>query len=694
MMPTRVKMLAQIRETREFDVLIVGGGATGVGAALDGAARGLKVLCVEREDFSSGTSSRSTKLIWGGSRYLVQCLVSLFSLDMRLLFSPIKTIRKFMEDFKMVLNCHRERRFLLQTQPHLTNWLPIAVPLTKWILNPPPFGYPPAALGPLGLFPLFFKFYDSLAGFTSPPSHIMTPSRATRKFPQLRNADIKYCSIFYEGQHDDARTNLAIAQTAALNGAVVLNYCDLTTLASSSPEKSKRIDLAVIKDTLTGESFEVRAKSILLCGGPFTDGLLKIEGDASTAAKGKVVNGASGVHVVLPSYYAPSGIGLVDMSTSDGRFLFFLPWANHVLVGTTDRKEEPSMRPEPDEAEIRWILAEASKYLDPELRVRREDVLSAWSGIRPLAMDPHASASGTASASRDHIISTNPTTGVIFVAGGKWTTYREMAEDAIDKVVETIQANSSKSKSQAGQITSKPCSTLSLGLVGLAGYTDNLHIRLIQEFGIPSSVAERLSKAYGGRAYDVLNIASDNNLFERLANGYPYLEAEVVFAARHEWAYHPQDVLARRTRLLFLNKEKALAAIPRVVQLMGNELGWDEEKRKAETLLCIEYMAHFGGKIPLQKATGPRIDTLADITSAFTRIAHGNTTVDALGVQLVANILGRPLSKEEIDSCMGEAKAKEGITLAEFASWYNSDLSNALFVDMKKKVELSDSLLR
>jgi glycerol-3-phosphate dehydrogenase len=183
-----------------LDVLVVGGGATGCGAALDAALRGLKVACVEREDLSSGTSSRSTKLIWGGSRYLGQALVSLFNMDLRLFKKPIETIERFREEIRMVLNCHRERRFLLETQPHLTHWMPIAVPLTKWIVWPPPFNYPPLALGPLGLLPIFFKLYDALSGFTCPPSHLMFPQRARRKFPQLANNEIKYCSVFYEGK--------------------------------------------------------------------------------------------------------------------------------------------------------------------------------------------------------------------------------------------------------------------------------------------------------------------------------------------------------------------------------------------------------------------------------------------------------------------------------------------------------------
>jgi glycerol-3-phosphate dehydrogenase len=354
--PRRPQMLAAARNVQDFDLIIIGGGATGSGAALDAAKRGMRVLCVEREDFASATSSRSTKLLWGGSRYLVQALVSLFNFDLRLLRSPVQTVRKFMEEFKMVLNCHRERTFMMLKQPHLTHWLPIAVPLDRWFIWPPPFAYPPAALGPLGLFPLFFKFYDALSGFNCPPSHVMNRQRALRKFPQLANNLIKYCSVFYEGMHDDARTNLAVAQTAAKEGAIILNYAVVTRFLRASDGNNKsstgqgdadgeRVLGVCVRDAISGEEFQAYGKSILFCAGPFTDDLRRLEDPQCKPA----VTGAAGIHIVLPSYFAPQGIGLVDMSTSDGRFLFFLPWLDHVLVGTTDHKVQPSMRPVPEE---------------------------------------------------------------------------------------------------------------------------------------------------------------------------------------------------------------------------------------------------------------------------------------------------------------------------------------------------------
>ena len=590
--PSREECLKSLKKGEEFDILIIGGGATGAGAALDGAARGLKVACIEREDFSSGTSSRSTKLIWAGSRYLVNAVINLLNPDLRLLTSPIETLQKFRSEIRMVMNCHRERKFLLETQPHLTNWVPIAVPISKWILWPPPFNFYPAALGPVGLFPLFFKMYDAMGGWCSPPSHIMWPSRAYRKYPMLADS-IKYCSVFYEGQHDDARTNLAIALTAAQYGAAISNYCTAVEFLFESKE-SKKVIGVVARDELTGEKFNIMAKNVAICGGPFTDAIREMESkDCKTA-----VTGASGIHIVLPQYYAPDGMGLVDMSTSDGRFLFLLPWQGHVLVGTTDTKtNDMTMRPLPAEEEIKWLLKECSKYLHPELKVRREDVLSAWSGIRPLAIDPYAKS--TAAVSRDHVISHNPESGVTFISGGKWTTYREMAEDLIDKVLsvgkfdEDIKSNLKK------------CNTLDIGLNGKDGFSNNLTLRLCQEFGISRSVGKHLASSFGGHAMEVCRIVEaeksgkGRNLGAKIIEGQPYIRAEVVYSVRYEYARKAEDILARRMRLAFLNKNDAINAIPVIVELMGDELKWSSSQKKQEVAHCNKFLEHFGGPEPL-----------------------------------------------------------------------------------------------
>ena len=267
-----------------------------------------------------------------------------------------------------MLGAHRERRFLLEKQPHLTNWVPIAVPVRSWIQWPPPFGHPIFAIAPLVL-PFIFKFYDSLSGFTCPPSHVMSKARATRKFPQL-GTDVKYVQVFYEGQHNDARTNVAIALTAAEQGACVANHVEATGLifdgdgaagdgaagdsaagdGAAGASRGRATGVRCV-DKTTGRALDVRAKAIVFAGGPFTDALRKFEDPKCAPA----VKGAAGTHLVLPSYYLPPDIGMLDINTSDGRFLFFIPWQGSTLVGTTDRKGDVVSTPRAPEDEVAWI---------------------------------------------------------------------------------------------------------------------------------------------------------------------------------------------------------------------------------------------------------------------------------------------------------------------------------------------------
>ena len=243
-------------------MLVVGGGATGCGAALDAQMRGLSTALIERKDFAAETSSRSTKLIWAGVRYIATAASQL--LRFKNLSDPGQALRDFCCEFKMVLGAHRERRFLMETQSHLTYWCPIAVRVSSWISSPAPFGHPLFALAPL-LLPGVFKFYDSLSGFTCPPSHIMSKRRARRKFPQL-DTDTKYTQIFYEGMHNDARTCTAIALSAAEEGAAVANHVEMTGVLLDGPEGARATGVRC-RDRLTGENFEIRAKAIIFAGG-------------------------------------------------------------------------------------------------------------------------------------------------------------------------------------------------------------------------------------------------------------------------------------------------------------------------------------------------------------------------------------------------------------------------------------------
>lgn len=677
-----------MKSGEEFDLLIIGAGATGAGAALDAASRGLKVACVEREDFASGTSSRSTKLIWAGSRYLVQAFVNLLS-PSRLLKNPIKTVKSFYGEFKMVLNCHRERTFLMEKQPHLTNWVPIAVPLQNWLLFPPPYGFWPAVFGPFGVFQLFFKFYDSMARFRVPPSHKMNKNRSRRVFSQLDPNKIKYCQVFYEGQHNDARTNLSLALTASQKGAHIANYCEVVDLLKNSSGHVTGARVLDVEDLKRGNNnavFEIKAKATLFCGGPFTDSIRRME--SKNGQFKKAVDGAAGIHVVLPAYYCSERMGMVDMTTSDNRFLFFLPWLGHTIVGTTDTSMKPTMRPCPTEDEIQWVINEASKYLKDDLRVRRQDVLSAWSGIRPLASDPNAK--NDDQESRDHVISVDPKTKTVFITGGKWTTYREMAEEAVDEVIKVKKLTPKW----------KECNTLNIELLGRNGYSTNLPAKLVQKYQCTQEVADHLARTYGGRAKDVLDLAKPTGkrwpkIGRPLVETFPYIEAEVVYGVR-EFARTAEDILARRTRLAFLNLEAAIECLDRVIEIMAKELQWDSERKAEEKKQTIAFLSTFGGPEPNKSDATLREATIADIYAVFKEVdTHKSGYLDKDSIERVIKRLGFSLSSDELTRIFAAMDTNDNgkIELSEFVKWWNSKKNNEFRAKLHKEFSVTSKKL-
>jgi len=648
-----------------YDVLVIGGGATGAGIAFDavtrtnslGEANVLKVACIERGDFASETSSRSTKLIWAGIKYLASAAASLISWN--LFTSPIKTSGDFYGEFKMVFNCHQERKYMLEKQRHLTWWMPIVCPFTEWHIWPPPFGHWLFSFFPV-LAPAVFKFYDGLSQFTCPPSFIMGPKETAAKFPQLNEKEIKYCAVFYEGQHNDARTNLAIAMSAADKGAHIANYVEMTE--GIFDKKGKVIGVKTL-DRITGEKFEIYSKHVIFAGGPFTDALRQKESGTAEPVK-KAVQGASGSHIVLPGYFAPKDMGLLDYNTSDGRFLFFLPWQGSVIVGTTDKKCSAETLPYPPEDEIQWMLKECEKYLSGDLKVRRSDVLSAWRGWRPLASDPHAPPG--AQVSRDHVISNNPKTGVTFIAGGKWTTWREMAEDVLDKVL--------------GDGHPK-CNTLEIGLHGSEGYSESMSIQLIQKYGLMDDVAAHLVRTYGGRAWDVAaKCKSTGKQWPRagipLVTNYPYIEAEVRFACQ-EYACTVEDILSRRTRLAFLNSEAAMEALPRVADIMAEELGWSKKVKTAQVERAKAYLENYGGRIPVeQDLMHIRLPTLEEIMEVFREVDTDKSgELNVQQIKQMSTKLGQKLTDNAIASIFAKMdKNNDGkIDAKEFITWFNAE---------------------
>jgi glycerol-3-phosphate dehydrogenase len=412
----------------------------------------------------------------------------------------------------------------------------------------------------------------------------------------LKQTDLVGALVYYDGAHNDSRMNVSIATTAALYGATVVNHMEVTKLLK---DESGRLTGAMVRDLIgreekgkgkEQEDIEVRAKVIVNCTGPFTDGIRKLDDPDCK----EIVAPASGVHVILPGYYSPGKMGLIDPSTSDGRVIFFLPWQGNTIAGTTDEPSPVQQDPLPDEKSIQWILDEIRRYLSPDINVRRGDVLAAWSGLRPLVKDPKAK--NTESLVRNHLVDISES-GLLTCAGGKWTTYRQMAEECVDAAIRHFGL-------QTRPVTNAPrvsgteavddgahldgsCQTHKVRLVGAHGFSRTLFIHLIQHFGIETEVAKHLTESYGDRAWTVAALCRPTEQRfpargERISQLYPFVDGEVRYAVRHEYAQTAADVLARRTRLAFLNAQASLEALPKVIDLMTQELGWDRKRQDLE----------------------------------------------------------------------------------------------------------------
>ncbi|KAJ1917666.1 mitochondrial glycerol-3-phosphate dehydrogenase [Mycoemilia scoparia] len=536
-----------------FDLLIIGAGATGAGCALDAASRGLKVALVERDDFASGTSSKSTKLIHGGVRYLQKAIMGLDY-----------------DQYKMVCEALHERKTFLHIAPYLSNELPILLPVYKWWQLP--------------YFWFGCKMYDMLAGSERiTPSYMLGRKRTLESFPMLKSENLVGAVVYYDGQHNDSRMNVTLAVTAAAHGAVVANHTEVLSLIKEmNPESGQDVVKgAVVRDNETGETWEVKAKGVINATGPFSDAILKMD----TPKMQDIVAPSAGVHLVLPSYFSPKNMGMLDPATSDGRVVFFLPWEGGVVAGTTDTLCDVTPNPIPSEKEIEWILNEIRRFLSPDVKVRRGDVLAAWSGIRPLVRDPKAK--NTKDLVRNHMIHISESK-LITIAGGKWTTYREMAKETIDEAIKTFVLSPVYG-----------CRTESTRLIGSHTWSETMFIKLAQNFGLDADVAKALSHNYGDRAWAVCAMAERTGRHfpvfgTRLHPSYPFIESEVKYAVECEYARTVVDVIARRMRLAFLDAHAAFEVVPKVIELMANELKWSPERQQKEYTDTLAYLQTMG----------------------------------------------------------------------------------------------------
>jgi glycerol-3-phosphate dehydrogenase len=492
---------------KAWDMIVVGGGATGVGVAIDAAARGYDVLLLEQSDFGKGTSSRSTKLAHGGVRYLEQGNIGL------------------------VMEALKERGLLLQNAPHIVHDLAFVVPNYDW-WEAPFYG--------LGL-----KLYQLLAGkYGFGTSRILTREETLAHLPTLKTEGLRGGAVYYDGQFDDARLLIHMVATAFEQGATLLNYVKVSGLTKDSQGFVNGVNA---RDVETGNEFRAAAKVVINATGAFSD-LLRLKAEPSATP---MIVPSQGIHLVFDSSFLQGESAVMVPHTSDGRVLFAIPWHGHTLVGTTDTPIATAMlEPVAMEQEIDFILATAGEYLAKA--PTRDDVLSVFAGIRPLVRATGVAT--TAALSRDHLINIDRS-GLVTVCGGKWTTYRHMAEDCVDQAA------------TLAQLPDKACVTHHLPIHGFQAAAKEL-----------GSLA-----VYGSDAYEIRKlIESDASLGAQMQQSLPYMKAEVVWAARHEMARTVEDVLARRTRALFLNARAAIAMAPAVAGLMALELGWDDFTRRKQ----------------------------------------------------------------------------------------------------------------
>ena len=531
----RAALLQALQTGDCFDLLVIGGGATGCGVALDAASRGLKVALAEKGDFGSGTSGRSTKLVHGGVRYLEAAVLGLDRVQ-----------------FNLVRDGLHERGILLRIAPHLCHRIPLVTPLYRGLEVPYVW---------TGL-----KLYDLLAGRLGlGSSRFLGPREVLRRFPMIRGEGLKGGVLYYDGQFNDARMNLALALTAIEQGAAAANHLEVVELL----HRGGKVAGALLRDRIGGESFELRARCVVNASGPWTDAVRRL--DEPEAAP--LLQVSSGSHIALPARFAPVEAGITIPKTEDGRVLFILPWLGGCLVGTTDRPAVPTDNPTADADDIDYLLRHLGRYFN--LRVRRADITAAWSGLRPLVRDP--AAADTARLARDHVVTVSPA-GLISVTGGKWTTYRKMALDTVDFAVRT-----------AGLAPRQGCLTDRIMLAGAQGYRGDASASLMAEYKLDPEVARHLDRSYGDRAAEVARLCR-GPLAQPLVPGHPYLSGEVLYAVRSELALRADDFLARRIPLTLLDSAAAQAAAPAVLDLMARELSWDSERVAEERRNLVQFL--------------------------------------------------------------------------------------------------------
>jgi glycerol-3-phosphate dehydrogenase len=516
----RGKMIQELEnQSNKWDLVIIGGGATGIGAAIEARSRGLKTLLLEQFDFSKGTSSRSTKLVHGGVRYLAQ------------------------GNLALVKEALRERGRMKKNAPHLVKDQSFIIPNYKW------WGVPFYTIG--------LVLYDLLSGPLSlGKSRPFSKARTLKKIPTLISKNLYGGVIYHDGQFDDSRMAINMVQTFVEIGGVAINYLKVTSLIKSNG----KISGVESVDRESGKTYEITCKAVLNATGVFVDDIRKMDDPQAL----DMVCVSQGVHLVIDREFVPGNYAIMIPKTSDGRVLFAVPWHNKVVVGTTDiQKKNAEIEPIALDEEIDFILETAGRFLTTP--PKRSDVRSVFAGLRPLAA-PKGEGKNTKEISRGHIIKVSDS-GLITITGGKWTTYRQMAQDVID----ILKANSDMIIKESQTNCCK-----------IHGYKENVDLNNPFYY-------------YGTDEEKMLDLINENKEFgEHISNDLGIIKAQVVWSVRHEMARTIEDFLARRTRALFLNAKESVRIAPFVAEIMAYELNkketWVDDQLAEYTALAKKYI--------------------------------------------------------------------------------------------------------
>ena len=513
---------------KDFDVCVIGGGATGAGCALDAQLRGLSTVLLEGNDFASGTSSTSTKLIHGGVRYLEQA------------------VKEFdIAEYRVVRRALHERIHMLHNGPYLSRPLEFIVPCFDWLTT----GY----MG-IGL-----KLYDWIAGESRLfRSRYLGKQTTAKHLPSLKTDDLVGSVVYADGQFDDGRYNLAIAKSMVEAGGEALNHAKIVSFGRDARGKITAVE---VENQLSGNRFTTRARAFVNATGPWADTLRQM---ANPAAHPRM-RVSKGIHILLPLALYQSKDALLIPKTEDGRVLFAVPWFDRLLVGTTETECSIDDEMIVTKEDVEYVLRHINHYL--KTPIIPLDILSGTAGMRPLV-----SAGGTMATSklaRDHEVEFDPLSGLISIMGGKWTTYRAMAEDTINQVQKYL-----------GQ-PETPGKTTEHLLAGAEQYTGDYWKSLVEQYSVPEATAHHLALKFGTRATELMEPTRTNpDLSRPITPGLSPIRAEIVYAARKEMAMTVEDVLARRTGLELLSWKGAREAAPVTAALLAKELGWDRERER------------------------------------------------------------------------------------------------------------------